>query len=73
MCNGTEGGGGGGVAVWGVKTNCEKLRGNWGKIAGKLRKIAGKLRKIGAKMRHCKQPSVTLKVQHLWTSGSNLF
>jgi hypothetical protein len=49
--------GGGGLRSGGVKTNCEKLRKNCGKIAGKLR--------------HCKQPSVTLKVQQFWTGGLN--
>ena len=39
--NGHGQGGGGELRSWGVKSNCEKLRGN----CGKLRKIAGKLRK----------------------------
>ena len=32
-----------------------------------------KLRKIAEKLRHCKQPSVTLKVQQFWTGGSDFF
>ena len=51
---------GGGLRSGVVETNCEKLRGN----CGKLREIAGK-------WRHCKQPSVTLKVQQFWTGGSD--
>ena len=69
--------GGGGIAVGGVETNCEKLREKLRKklrkIVGKLRKIAGKLRKIAGKLRHCKQPSVTFKVQQFWTGGSDIF
>ena len=61
--------GGGGIAVGGGGS--KPIAKNCGEIAGKLLKIAGKLRKIAGKLRHCKQPSVTLKVQQFWTGGSD--
>ena len=41
---GLRAGGGGGIAVWGVKSNCKKVRKNCGKIAENCGKIAEKLR-----------------------------
>ena len=40
------------------------------KIAEKLRKIAENCGKIAEKLRRRKRPSLTLKVQQLWTGGS---